>query len=61
MYQQLQPEERMRIDFWLAMRLSRELARKTQTNGLYSPRAAQASRNTRNTHATPIDKLPNRR
>ncbi|RQR49236.1 IS30 family transposase [Burkholderia sp. Bp9126] len=62
-YQQLQPEERMRIDFWrdegLSLRaiarklnrapstLNRELARNTQTNGLYCPRVARASRTIR--------------
>ncbi|RQR47360.1 IS30 family transposase, partial [Burkholderia sp. Bp9126] len=62
-YQQLQPEERMRIDIWrdegLSLRaiarelnrapstLSRELARNTQANGLYCPRVAQASRTIR--------------
>ncbi|WP_412524075.1 IS30 family transposase [Burkholderia sp. S-53] len=72
-YQQLQAEERMRIDFWrdegLSLRaiarklkrapstLSRELARNTQTNGLYCPRVAQASRNTRRQAARPTLKL----
>ncbi|MDW9240001.1 homeo-like domain protein [Burkholderia thailandensis] len=72
-YQQLQPEERMRIDFWrdegLSLRaiarklkrapstLSRELARNTQTNGLYCPRAAQASRDARRLAGRPDPKL----
>uniref|UniRef100_UPI0016413786 IS30 family transposase n=1 Tax=Burkholderia gladioli TaxID=28095 RepID=UPI0016413786 len=37
--------------------LSRELARNTQTNGLYCPRVAQASRNTRRQAARPTLKL----
>ncbi|RQS69210.1 IS30 family transposase [Burkholderia sp. Bp8963] len=72
-YQQLQPEERMRIDFWreegLSLRaiarklkrapstLSRELARNTQTNGLYCPRVAQASCDARRQAGRPDPKL----
>ncbi len=63
----------MRIDFWrdegwslraIARKLqrapstlSRELARNTQTNGLYCSRVAQASRNTRRQAARPAIKL----
>ncbi|WP_232443283.1 helix-turn-helix domain-containing protein [Burkholderia ubonensis] len=63
----------MRIDFWrdegLSLRaiarklkrapstLSRELARNTQSNGLYCPRAAQASRDARRQAGRPDPKL----
>ncbi|KAF1051378.1 MAG: hypothetical protein GAK41_01341 [Burkholderia gladioli] len=53
----------MRIDFWRDERLSspstlsRELARNTQTNGLYCPRVAQAARIARRQAARPPLKL----